>query len=368
MTAAPPVRRRAGGMDYSLLVLAVLLTIFGLVMMYSASAIYAEKNFHSPTYFLKRQIVTLVFGFPLMLLFSRVDYHRLREWLWPTLLGTAVALAAALLSPPVGGARRWIRLGALGFQPAEFAKLAMVLYLADYLDRKHSKLETAQGFAAPWVVVGVLLLLIAREPDLGTPALMFGVALLVFYIGGAKLRHIAGMLACSIPVLAFELLKYAYRRQRLLQFLHPFSNARGAGYQLAQSLIAVGSGGWFGKGIGASELKLMYLPAPHTDFIFPIVAEELGWAGSIALLVLFALLLLRGMQAARRAPDLFGTLLGAGLSLMIALQAYFNIAMSIGLLPTKGVPLPFFSFGRSSLLVTLAAVGVLLNISRQAKA
>lgn len=360
-------RRPGGGIDYSLLVLAILLTIFGLIMMYSASAIFADQKFHNSTYFLKRQIITLCFGFPLMLLLARIDYNRLREWIWPTLLFTAVGLTAALFSPPVGGARRWIRLGPFGFQPAEFAKLAMVLYLADYLDRKHSKLENVQGFAAPWIVVGAMLILIAREPDLGTPALMFGVALLMFYIGGARLKHIFGMLACSLPVLAFELFRYAYRRERLMQFLHPWSNARGAGYQLAQSMIAVGSGGWFGKGIGASELKLMYLPAPHTDFIFPIVAEELGWAGSVTLLVLFALLLMRGMQVARRAPNLFGQLLGAGLTLMIALQAYFNIAMSIGLLPTKGVPLPFFSFGRSSLLVTLVAVGVLLNVSRQAK-
>ena len=354
-------------MDYSLLVLAVLLIIFGLVMMYSASAIYADQKFHNPTYFLKRQLLTLLFGFPLMLALGRLDYNRLREWIVPGLAGTAIALAAALVSPPVGGARRWIRLGPFGFQPAEFAKLAIVIYLADYLDRKHSKLETPRGFAAPWIVVGVLLALIAKEPDLGTPALMFGVALLMFYTGGAKLKHIAGMLALSVPVLAYEVFKYAYRRERLFAFLHPFANARGAGYQLAQSLIAVGSGGWFGKGIGASELKLMYLPAPHTDFIFPIIAEELGWAGSLVLLVLFALLLVRGIQASRRAPNLYGTLLGGGLSLMIALQAYFNIAMSIGLLPTKGVPLPFFSFGRSSLLVTLASVGILLNISRQAK-
>lgn len=355
-------------MDYSLLILTIILVLFGLVMMYSASGIYADQRYHNPFYFVRRQVLWLAIGIPCMLVLSRTDYNHLRRLNWPILIATVAGLAAALFSSPVAGARRWIRLGPVGFQPAEFAKLAMILFLADYLDRKNSKLDSPiHGLIAPWSILLTILGLIALEPDLGTPTLMGGVAILIFYIGGAKMRYLVGAVACAIPVLAYELLKYSYRRRRMLQFLHPWSNAQGAGYQLVQSMIAVGSGGWFGKGLGSSELKLMYLPAPHTDFIFPIVAEELGLAGSVTLLVLFSAFLIRGMQAARKAPNLFGILLASGITLMVALQAYFNIAMSIGLLPTKGVPLPFFSFGGSSLLTTLIGVGVLLNISKQGK-
>ncbi len=357
--------RRLRPFDYTFLAIALVLLHFGCVMLYSASAILADQNHGDPLFVLKRQLIWAVLGLVLMTVASRFNYNRLREWVWPIVLLTVTMLAAVLFSDPISGAKRWIRLGSFGFQPAEFAKLTIVLFLADYLDRKRSKMSSiVQGLLVPGLIIGFFLVLIALEPDIGTPILIFAVGSMVLFIGGARAKHLAGTLCCAVPVLLFELLRLPYRRERLFSFLDPFSDAQGTGYQLVQSLLAVGSGGWFGKGLGASELKLLYLPNPHTDFIFPVICEELGLLGATAVLVLFALLLVRGIRIAKNAPNLFGTILATGLTLMIALQASFNISMSIGLLPTKGVPLPFFSYGGSSLLTTLIAVGILLNISR----
>ena len=364
-----PVQRRRAPVDYALLGAALGLLSLGVVMVYSASAIAAEKTFGSSLYFFKRQLVWALVSLFAMGAVSRVDYNRLREWVLPIYAGVAVALVAALFFPPVAGARRWIRLGPVGLQPAEFAKLASILFLSVYLDRKHSKLGTlVHGILLPLAVVGVLLLLIGMEPDLGTPALMFTTAILMLFVAGSPVKWIAASLAAAAPVVAFELWRKPYRRARLLSFLSPFENIKGAGYQLSQSILAVGSGGWFGKGFGASKLKLLYLPTPHTDFIFPVVCEELGLAGAAAVLALFATILVRGVRIARAAPNLFGTLLAGGIAISITLQAFFNVAMAIGLLPTKGIPLPFFSYGGSGLLSTMIGVGVLLNISRQATA
>jgi cell division protein FtsW len=299
---------------------------------------------------------------------SRLDYNRLREWVAPIYGVTAVLLLAALFFRPIAGARRWIHLGPIGLQPAEFAKLTAVLFLASYLDRKHSKLGTpAHGLLIPLGVIGVLLLLIGKEPDLGTPTLMFGVALLILFVAGARMRWLFAALGAAVPLVAEELWRKPYRRARLMTFLTPFENIKGTGYQLAQAILAVGSGGWFGKGFGASQLKLMYLPKPYTDFIFPVICEELGLLGAFVVLALYATILVRGIRIGRQAPNLFGTLLACGITFTIVLQAFFNIAMAIGLLPTKGIPLPFLSFGGSSLLSTLVGIGVLLSISRQNK-
>lgn len=362
------MRHRPGEVDFTFLSLALALLVFGLVMLYSASGLVADEWHRDPAHFLKRQILWAGAGLLLMAALSKLDYNRLKEWAWPALGASAVGLLAVLFSPPVAGARRWIRLGPLGFQPSEFAKLALILFLADYADRKHSKTGSpVQGFIVPWAVVGTLLGLIALEPDLGTPVLLLLVSLVILFLGGARWRYVLGAACCAAPLVAYELLRVPYRRQRLAFFLQPWADPQGAGYQLLQALLATGSGGWLGKGLGGSQLKLHYLPAPHTDFIFPILAEELGLAGSVAVLGLFAALFVRGMRIARRAPNLFGELLAAGLASSLALQASFNIAMSVGLVPTKGVPLPFFSFGGSSLLVTLAGIGILLSVSRQAR-
>jgi cell division protein FtsW len=364
-----PGARRAAPVDVPLLAASLALLTIGVAMVYSASAIYAEKSLGRPLYFFQRQAVWAVVSIAAMSFFARLDYNRLKEWVLPAYLGCVVMLVAALFFPPVAGVRRWIRLGPVGLQPAEFAKLASVLFLAAYLDRRHSKLASpVNGLALPLGVVSLLLLLIGLEPDLGTPVLMFGAALLVLLVAGSPVKWIAAAIAAALPVVAFELWRKPYRRARLLSFLTPFENIKGAGYQLAQSILAVGSGGWFGKGFGASKLKLMYLPTPHTDFIFPVVCEELGLFGAAVVIGLFVFVLVRGVKIARAAPNLFGTLLAAGIVFTLVLQAFFNMAMSVGLLPTKGIPLPFFSYGGSSLLATMTGIGILLSVSRQAKA
>lgn len=360
--------RRKAPMDYALMAAVTALVCVGLVMIYSASAILAEQTLGDPLYFIKRQLVWAAIGLAAMTWTSRIDYNRYREWIVPIFAATVVALIAVLLTPPVAGVRRWLRFGPIGVQPAEFAKLTAVLFLAYYLDRRKSKLGSpVSGVLLPGGAVAVLLALIALGKDIGTPALIFASSLLLIFVGGARPLHLLGFMALAAPVAVYELLKYPYRRARLMSFLHPFEEARGAGYQLAQSILAVGSGGWFGKGFGASQLKLMHLPTPHTDFIFPVICEEMGLAGALGLLALFAFLLVRGARVARQAPNLFGTLLAAGITFTICLQAFFNVGMSIGVLPTKGIPLPFISFGGSSLLATLIGVGILLNISRQSR-
>lgn len=364
-----PSARRSAPIDYALFGATMALLVIGLVMVYSASAIYAEKNLNSPLFFFQRQFVWAVISLFAMGAMSRYDYNRLREFVMPIFAITCVTLVAALFFPAVAGAKRWIRLGPVGLQPAEFAKLTAILFLAAYLDKKHSKLGNfIQGIAVPLAVVGVLLVLIGLEPDLGTPFLIFCVTILTLFVAGARWQSIVGALALAAPIVAIELWRKPYRRARLLSFLTPFENIKGAGYQLSQSILAVGSGGWTGKGVGASKLKLMYLPKPHTDFIFPVICEELGLIGAAVVLALFATILVRGIRIARTAPNLFGTLLAAGISFSIVIQAFFNIAMSIGLLPTKGIPLPFISYGGSSLLSTMLGIGVLLNISRQTRA
>lgn len=363
----PPARRTAP-LDYVLLGASLTLLVLGVVMVYSASTIWAEQNLGRPLYFFHRQLVWALVSLVAMAAAARLDYNRLREYLMPIYGATVVLLLATHFFRPIAGVRRWIHLGPFGVQPAEFAKLTSVLFLASYLDRKHSRLGSPVfGLLIPLGVIGVLLVLIAREPDLGTPVLMFGIATLMLFVAGARVRWIAAAALGAVPLVAYELWRYPYRRARMMTFLAPFENIRGAGYQLAQSLLAVGSGGWFGKGLGASQLKLMYLPTPYTDFIFPVVCEELGLLGALAILGLFLTILVRGVSIARRAPNLFGTLLACGITFTIVLQSFFNIAMALGLLPTKGIPLPFFSFGGSSLLSTLVGIGILLSISRQCR-
>ncbi len=354
--------------DFSLLSIVLILIFFGLIMIYSASAIWAAQRLGQSFYFLKRQLFWAIFGVTAMGLISRIDYNRYREKILPILSVTVIGLLWALLGHKVGGARRWIKIGPLGIEPSEFAKISCIVILSYYLDKKRSRLRSPiAGLLIPAILLSPIIFLISKEPDLGTPVLIFTVALGLLFAAGVKLRHILALLSLSIPVIAYELIRFPYRRARILNFLSPFHDAKNTGYQLAQSLIAVGRGGVFGQGLGASNIKLMYLPTPHTDFIFPILCEELGLLGAVGLIGLFVFFAIKGTQIAKNAPNLFGSLLAAGITWLISLQAFFNMAMSIGLLPTKGIPIPFVSFGGSSLLASLIGVGILLNISRQTK-
>ncbi|HAM36020.1 MAG TPA: putative lipid II flippase FtsW [Elusimicrobia bacterium] len=357
--------RRKSPMDYTLLAVILALLAWGLIMVFSSSAILAERRYGGALFFFKRQLLWAALGLVAMWFFSRFNYNRLKEWVWPIFFMTGLALAAALLAPAREKVHRWLPLGPFTLQPSEFAKFTCVLFLAHYMDRKHSKAASpVWGIAVPAGMVSLLLILIALEPDLGTPILIFSVTVLILWIGGGKLSYLLGAAACSLPIVAYEISKHPYRLKRMAHYVSMLRGSSDASYQLEQAIMAVGAGGWLGKGIGASQLKLMYLPTPHTDFIFPVICEELGLVGALTLLGLFAALLVRGMRAARTAPNLFGALLAAGITLTLSLQAFINACMSIGLLPTKGMPMPFISYGGSSLLVSLTAAGILLNISR----
>lgn len=360
-------RRRQKTIDYPLLGVSLALLALGLIMVYSSSAIYADRQLGSSLYFIKRQIIWAIIALSCMTVFSKINYNHLKEWVWPIMFVTTLGLIAALFSVPVAGVRRWIHIGPIGVQPSEFAKLTCVIFLAYYLDRNRSKMAPLKGLFVPMGVIAFFMALIGKGPDLGSPILIFMVTLLILFIGGVRIRYLLGAVSLGIPIVIYELTKFQYRMDRLLALFAPWDFAKTHGYQLTQALMAVGSGGWFGKGIGGSKLKLMYLPAPHTDFIFPVMCEELGLLGAIGCLALFMMVLIRGLRIARTAPNLFGTLLAAGISFMIAIQAFINIAMSIGLLPTKGIPLPFISFGGSSLVATMIGIGILLNISRHSK-
>ncbi|OGR68712.1 MAG: cell division protein FtsW [Elusimicrobia bacterium GWC2_61_19] len=350
--------------DYPFFFIVLILLVMGLVFLYSASALYAVNKGFASLFYAKKQALYMLMGFGLMAAAARLDLEKVRHYIKPAVIATLVLLALTLLMPPVAHVRRWIPLGFMKLQMSEFAKPVLILYLADFFDRSASRIQADwRELLKPFAIALLFFALIAAEPDLGTPALLFAVTMAVFFAGGVKLRYIFAPLAAAVPVLIEELLRKPYRIARLKNFLSPWDDASGTGYQLVQSLLAVGSGGWFGKGLGASKLKLMYLPEPHTDFIFPVVAEEIGLIGGLFITALFAALLVKGARIARNAPSLYTSLAAFGLTLTLTLQAFFNLSMAIGLIPTKGIPLPFFSYGGSSILSSMIVVGLILNIS-----
>jgi cell division protein FtsW len=350
--------------DYPFFFIVLILLVMGLVFLYSASALYAVNKGMDSLFYAKKQALYMLLGFGLMALAARMDLEKVRGYIKPVVIATLALLALTLLMPPVAHVRRWIPLGFMKLQMSEFAKPVLVLYLADFFDRSASRIQADwRELLRPFAVAMLFFALIAAEPDLGTPALLFAVTMAVFFAAGVKLRYILAPIAAVIPILIEELLRKPYRIARLKNFLSPWQDASGTGYQLVQSLLAVGSGGWFGKGLGASKLKLMYLPEPHTDFIFPVVAEEIGLIGGLFITALFAALLVKGARIARNAPSLYTSLAAFGLTLVLTLQAFFNLSMAIGLIPTKGIPLPFFSYGGSSILASMIMVGLILNIS-----
>ena len=354
--------------DHTLLFVTLTLAFMGLVMVFSASAIVAGNRFQDPQFFLKRQIAWLGFGFLLMHLTSRVDYTLWKKLAIP-ILGCMVVLLVMVLVPSLGvaakGARRWLRLGSLSIQPAEMAKLVAVIYLAMYLAKKGGKLEHFRsGLLPALIVIGLLSGLILLEPDLGTVVVIGLVAVGLLFLGGARISHLVGLGFCAIPAVLLLVLGSGYRRQRLLSFLAPWKDASDSGFQITQSFLAFGSGGPFGVGLGEGKQKLFFLPEAHTDFVLALVGEELGLAGTATVILLFIVFVWRGFQIAARARMPFGRYLGMGITLLIGLQALVNASVVTGLLPTKGLTLPFISYGGSSLVVSFVGVGMLLSISR----
>ncbi|WP_298040002.1 putative lipid II flippase FtsW [uncultured Desulfuromonas sp.] len=357
------------GFDSTILLLAVVLTCFGVVMVYSSSSIMAAKKFSDGFYFLKKQGVFALAGLMIMAAVMHIDYHLLRRLAVPFLLLCA-ALLVAVLIPGVGthagGACRWIRLGPVNVQPSELAKLAMILYMAHSLAKKGEKIKTFKlGFIPYMVVLALLLMLLLMQPDLGSALTLAGVAMVMLLVAGTRLSYLFSLLVLALPFLYFAVMNVDYRRKRILAFLNPWDDPTNSGFQIIQSWIAFGSGGLFGKGLGEGKQKLFYLPEAHTDFIFSVVGEELGFAGVVVVAAMFLVLVMRGVRAAVGAPDDFGRYLAFGLTLLLGLEAFVNFAVVMGMVPTKGLALPFLSYGGTSLVTTLFAVGILLNVSSQ---
>ena len=360
--------RKTIGSDGVVLAIVGILALLGLVMVFSASAVLASNRYHDSMYFLKRQVAWLGLGFLLLHLASRFDYTLWRKLTVP-LLGVTFALLLLVMFPSFGvmakGATRWLKFGPISMQPAEMAKLVLVIYLAAYLTKKEGRLNNLwSGFVPPFLVVGAVAVLILRQPDLGTVVMVGMVTFGMMFLGGARLTHLLSMILLAVPIAVALIWGSQYRRQRLMTFLTPWEDPLNAGFQVTQSFLAFGSGGAFGVGLGEGKQKLFFLPEAHTDFVLALVGEELGLVGAAGVMALFAVLVLRGFWIAGRARKPFGRHLAHGITLLIGLQALINAGVVTGLLPTKGMTLPLVSYGGSSLVVTLLAVGILLSVSR----
>jgi len=349
--------------DRTLFVAVALLLVFGLVMVYSASAPRARGEAANPLFV--RQCLAAAVGLVLMVLLMHTPYSLFKQpvVIWTLTIGALVLLGAVLAQQPVNGTRRWFLLGHLSLQPSELAKLALIPFVAYQIDRKDEAVNSREFLLPTLFVLGLMAALVLAEPDLGTAALMVSVAALLIFLAGLSLRYLSAAALSLVALLVLTVVTSDYRLRRFLAFMNPDSDPLGSGYQAQQSLIAIGSGGLFGRGVGESLQKLYYLPYPESDFIFSIVAEELGLLGALAVLAAFAVILWRGVRSGLRAPDRFGRYLALGLTGMLVVQALLHIGVTVALLPTKGLPLPFISYGGSALVVALAAAGVLLNIS-----
>ena len=347
-----------------------LLVFVGLVMIFSASAVMAKERFGSAYEFLLKQLVWAVVGLVVMVIAMKVDYKCLQHpALVFTLLGfTTLFLISVFFLDRAHGTHRWFHLGPVSFQPSELAKPALILFLAWFLENKTKSVNDLRNTLLPAITPTlVFLLLIVFQPDLGTAIACAGITACILFVAGMRLRYFGYAFAASLPALYLLVSRVSYRRGRILAFLNPYADPKGFGFHIIQSLIAVSTGGVTGQGLMEGKQKLFYLPEPHTDFIFAVTAEELGLVGALAVIILFAIFLWRGTRAALRTQDNFGRFLAVGVTSMIVLQAFINISVVLGLMPTKGIPLPFVSYGGSSLFVTLACVGVLLNITKQAE-
>ena len=347
------------------------LTLFGVVMVYSASAVIASSENNNQYHYVLRQGVWTLLGLGAMVAAMQFDYTRLRDpRIVYGLLGVTLVLLIAVFGfSPTNGARRWIKLKSFSAQPSELAKLALTLFLARFLERRAGE-ESSFGktFVPSIAIAGMIVLLVVAEPDLGTAMMLAVVCVVMLYTAGGRLTHLGIVAAPALAGFAALLVFVPWRLARLVTFLDPWADPQGAGYQVVQSLIAVGSGGTNGLGFTEGRQKMFFLPFAHSDFIFAVIGEELGLFGALTVVGVFGLFLWRGMRAALGAPDRFGMLLGVGIVTGIVAQALFNMSVVLALVPTKGIPLPFISYGGSSLVPTLFAVGVLLNISQQASA
>jgi cell division protein FtsW len=348
----------------------MLLVFVGLVMVFSASAVMARERFGSPYAFLSKQLLWAVAGLIVMVATMQIDYKRYKH---PALVFSVMGVTTLLLISVFfldrsHNTHRWIHAGGFSFQPSELAKPVLILFLAYFLESRTKSMDDVRNTLVPAAApVLVFLGLIVLEPDLGTAIACAGIAACILYVAGMRMRYFGYAFAASLVPLYLLIFHVAWRRDRILAFLNPYADRQKTGFHIIQSLIAVGTGGITGMGLMEGKQKLFYLPEPHTDFIFAVTAEELGLVGSMFVVALFSVFLWRGMRASWRSEDWFGRYLAVGITSMVVLQAFINISVVLGMMPTKGIPLPLVSYGGSSLFVTLACVGVLLNITKQAE-
>jgi len=359
--------------DYPLVIITISLLAVGLMVLFSASSAYAYLRKGDPYFFLKRQLIWAGLGLVFLWMGTRFNYRRYEKVGVPLLL-LSVGLLALVFLPQLGagpnGAQRWITLDSVGlgfihFQPSEIVKLALVIYLASSLVRKRERMENfVNGFLPYFIILGAISIMVVMEPDLGSAIIIAMIAFVVLFAGGARISHMIYALILALIPVCFSILEVGYRKDRIMAFFRPESDPQGAAFQPLHFKIALGSGGLWGLGPGRGKEKLFYLPTPHTDSIFAVLGEEFGFIGTTLIVVLFFAMALRGLMIARRAPERFGKLLAVGLTSIICLQAAINMAVVTVLLPTTGTTLPFISYGGSSLIICLAAVGILLNISK----
>jgi cell division protein FtsW len=355
--------------DRVLFLTTILLVAVSIVMVYSASAVIADERYSQPYFFLIKQLLMATLGLALLWIVMRIDYRMYREpvFIWSFLCLVTLALVAVLFGPPVNNARRWFAIGGLGIQPSEMAKLSAIVFIAALLERRMQRInEIGYALAPICLVVALLVGLILLQPDFGTAMSLALIAAVMVFAAGLSYAYVFGAILAALPLVAVLVMGSAYRRRRLFAFLNPWDDPLGDGFQIIQSLIAVGTGGLTGRGLMNGVQKLFYLPEAHSDFIYAVISEELGLVGATGVLICFCVLTWRGLRIALRAPDAFGAHLALGLTTMVAVQAFVNMSVVLGLLPTKGIPLPFVSTGGSSLLMNLIGMGVLLNVSQHA--
>ncbi len=360
-------KRIMGEIDYGVFYTVLLLVAIGTVMIYSASSYYAMFTYGDSMFFLKKQLMLVPLGFAAMMFMMGFDYHKIKQYSVALLLGCIPLLFAVFFFPDVNGAQRWIKLGPLSFQPSDLTKYAVVIFLAMGLEAKGEGLKKFWTGVVPYLgVSGVFAAFILAEKNLSIASVIMIVTFIMLFVAGAKNKHLFGVVAPAMFAAAtFFTLSSSYRKARLLNFIDPWKDAAGNGYQLIQSFYALGAGGITGLGLGQSRQKTLYMPEPHNDFIFSIIGEELGLIGCICIITLFLIFIWRGINIALKAKDTYGTLLSVGITSVIAVQCIINIAVVTGSMPVTGVPLPFISYGGTSLVINMTAMGILLNISRQ---
>ncbi len=347
---------------------AVILICIGMVMIYSASSAYAWDRYKDGLFFFKRHVSFVAIGAILTFLVMLIDYRKLQRYSKPLLIVSFILLFLVLipgLGREVSGARRWFRFHWISFQPSELANLAVIIYVADFIARKSDYIDRFwKGFVPPMMVLGLTVLFILAQPDLGTSVALTTVVIIMLFTAGIRMSFLFSLVLASIPALYLLVFHVPYRRARILAFLNPWLDPKGSGFQIIQSQVALGSGGVTGVGLGHSKQKLFYLPAAHTDFIFSIIGEELGLIGTVGLILLFIFFIRCGIKVIKGAPDKFSHFLSLGLLMMICLKGAINIGVSCGVLPTKGLPLPFISYGGSSFIFDMISVGIMMNIAR----